>query len=636
MSLIRQMLIIIITSTVLAFLVSLIVSTVSARNYLEQQLFTQSSDNASSLALSLSQQADDPAMLELMTSALFDSGHFELIRFRDPHKKIVIELKNKDLPSKVPAWFIRTFPIYVESGQALVSKGWKQAGSVEVRAHTRFAYESLWGGAIKLFFWIMGGGAVVALLVYAMFKRVRQPIRAMIAQAEAISEQRFIMIPEPPYIELRRVVSAMNSMVQRVKLMFDEQSERIDQLNHSVNRDSVTGLLNRSFFMGRLTGILNDEDRSSHGFLLVIRLKDLAVLNQNLGRQKTDQLLNQIAACLTHWDEQGEEWIAARLNGSDFALVTPPLEQPAEFVETLLAQLATLADVEDFIHIGYSEFNKDEAIGAVLARTDVALAQAESRGVVSCVAALVDLAAVHNPNTQWRERLLQALQAEQFVATQYPVLDWQGKLIHQELMLRMPDEDGVGLLNAGVFMPFAKRFGLTAELDLAVIRLALLELKQHHHDYAVNVDIESLSSQSFRAELANILQGLNSSQRARLWLEINGNGFRQEFETLATFAAEMNQLGVKVGIEHFGRSASGMLRLYDLPLSYIKIDGSYVHEIDLHEGNQQLLKEIVKMATSLDIMTIAEQVRSEGEWRQLQKLGLSGATGPITNSKLNY
>ena len=95
----------------------------------------------------------------------------------------------------------------------------------------------------------------------------------------------------------------------------------------------------------------------------------------------------------------------------------------------------------------------------------------------------------------------------------------------------------------------------------------------------------------------------------------------------------MNQLGVKVGIEHFGRSVSGMLRLYDLPLSYIKIDGSYIHEIDQHVGNQQLLKEIVKMATSLGILTIAEQVRSEAEWTQLQKLGLSGATGPIASSK---
>jgi EAL domain-containing protein (putative c-di-GMP-specific phosphodiesterase class I) len=249
------------------------------------------------------------------------------------------------------------------------------------------------------------------------------------------------------------------------------------------------------------------------------------------------------------------------------------------------------------------------------------------------VAAVVDLVPVRNPNTEWRERLRQAVDAEQFVAAQYPVLDWQGQLIHQELMLRMPDEDGASLLNAGVFMPFAKRFGLTGELDLAAIRLAVTELKRNQADYAVNLDIESLNSLIFRAELAKILQGLNSSLRTRLWVEINGNGFKPEFETLATFAAEMNQLGVKVGIEHFGRSASGMLRLYDLPLSYIKIDGSYIHEIDQHAGNQQLLKEIVKMATSLGILTIAEQVRSEAEWTQLQKLGLSGATGPIASSK---
>ena len=634
MSLIRQMLALIIISTLLAFLVSMVVSTVSARNYLEQQLFTQSSDNASSLALSLSQQTEDPAMMELMTSALFDSGHFELIRFRDQHKKIVIELKNKDLPSKVPAWFISGFPIEVASGQALVSKGWKQAGSVEVRAHSKFAYESLWNGAVKLFLAIMGGGIAVAFLVRFMFNRVRQPIREMVGQAEAISERRFITIAEPPYIELRRVVTAMNSMVLRVKSMFDEQSERIDQLNYSVNRDSVTGLANRSYFMARLSGLLHDEDCASHGYLLVVRLKDLTVLNQRVGRKATDLLLNQIASVLADWDDEGEDWIAARLNGADFVLTTPRLEQPAEFVEALLAKLAQLSDIEDFIHIGYTEFSKNEAMSEILTRADAALAQAESRGVVSGVAALVDLSPVRNPNTVWRDKLLQAVQAELFVVQKYPVIDWQGQLIHQELMLRMPDDDGVSLLNAGVFMPFAKRLGLTPQLDLAAIRLAISELKNNPFSCAVNLDIESLSNLPFRAELAKIFQSLSQSTRTRLWLEINSNGFKQEFETLAVFAAEMNQVGVKVGIEHFGRSASGMLRLYDLPLSYIKIDGSYVHKIDQHTGNQQLLKEIVKMASSLGVLTIAEQVRSEGEWTKLQALGLSGATGPIAISKI--
>lgn len=634
MSLIRQMLALIIISTLLAFLVSMVVSTVSARNYLEQQLFTQSSDNASSLALSLSQQTEDPAMMELMTSALFDSGHFELIRFRDPHKKIIIELKNKDLPSKVPNWFISVFPIEVTSGHALVNKGWKQAGSVEVRAHSKFAYESLWNGAVKLFLAIMGGGIAVAFLVRFMFNRVRQPIRAMVGQAEAISERRFITIDEPPYIELRRVVAAMNSMVTRVKSMFDEQSERIDQLNYSVNRDSVTGLANRSFFMARLSGLLHDEDRASHGFLLVVRLKDLAALNQRLGRKTTDLLLNQIAAVLAHWDDEGEDWIAARLNGADFALATPMLEQPSEFVDALLEELAQLSDIEDFIHIGYTEFSKYEAMSSILTRADAALAQAESRGVVSGVSALVDLAPVRNPNTAWRDKLQQAVQSELFVVQKYPVIDWQGKLIHQELMLRMPDEDGSTLLNAGLFMPFAKRLGMTPELDLAAIRLAIIELKNSADAYAVNLDIESLSNLPFRAELSKILQTLPMSVRTRLWLEINSNGFKQEFESLAVFAAEMNQAGVKVGIEHFGRSASGMLRLYDLPLNYIKIDGSYIHEIDQHTGNQQLLKEVVQMTRSLGILTIAEQVRSEGEWSKLQALGLSGATGPMINSKV--
>jgi EAL domain-containing protein (putative c-di-GMP-specific phosphodiesterase class I)/GGDEF domain-containing protein len=634
MSLFRQVWLMIIGSALMAFVVALLVSTYSARDYLQAQLYTQSNDNATALALSISQQANDQAMVELMSNALFDSGHFELIQIRDPRGKMLNELRNKDLPSQVPAWFIRIFPINVQSGQALISNGWKQAGSVEIRAHSKFAYESLWSGAKKLFFWMLFGGLGTGFLMQYLLTRIRKPITQIMEQAKAISERRFINVPEPRYIELRPMAAAMNTMVAQVKTMFDEQSQRIDQLKKDANRDPVTGLANRSYFMGLLTSLLAGEDSPPEGVLFMMRLHDLGNINRSLGREATDRLLNELAALLAKLADLNEGWLAARLNGSDFALAAPNLENAREFAEQLLQQLGELApNISNLIHLGYSDYSKGENLGPLLARTDAALAQAEAHAQNALAAAPQHKVSGSKPNTHWREKLQAAIDQSSFIAHSFAVIDWQGKTLHQELMLRLPDSENGELLSAGIFMPFATRFNLLPELDLAAVKLALEFLATQNDDVAVNIAPQSMRDATFRREMSKLLNEQTSAMRQRLWFEINEQGLGQDLESLATFATEMNHFGIKVGIEHFGRQFGSMPRLYDLPLSYLKIDGSFVHEIDLHEGNQHLVKAMVGIANNLGIMTIAELVRTEAEWQQLQQLGLSGGTGPIAGSK---
>ncbi|WP_348946624.1 EAL domain-containing protein [Chitinibacter sp. FCG-7] len=172
-------------------------------------------------------------------------------------------------------------------------------------------------------------------------------------------------------------------------------------------------------------------------------------------------------------------------------------------------------------------------------------------------------------------------------------------------------------------------------MDLAAIRLALQQLAQHQHDLAVNIAPASISNPGFRRELTLLLSQQESASLQRLWLEVNEHALIDDVESLATFAAEMHRHGIKVGIEHFYRQIGSMSKLYDLPLDYLKIDSTFVHEINQHSGNQQLVKAVVGIARNLDLMLIAEMVRTDAEWQQLEQLGLTGATGPITDSKAN-
>ena len=128
MTLFRRLWLTVIFTTIVAFIGSFVVSLLTARDYLEQQLYTQSMDNAAALALSMSQQGGDPAMQELLVTALFDSGHFREVVFRDVRGRIVVERRNTLRTDSTPAWFTRLFTLQARPGEALVSDGWQQAG----------------------------------------------------------------------------------------------------------------------------------------------------------------------------------------------------------------------------------------------------------------------------------------------------------------------------------------------------------------------------------------------------------------------------------------------------------------------------------------------------------------------------
>ena len=120
MSLYKQLWLAVILLLVLVFSGIFIVSSLSARAYLEQQLGMKNADNASALALSLTQQDADLVLMELTLAAQFDTGFYEMIRFTDPQGEVALIREGPHATSKAPGWFIRLFPIEVEPGVAYI------------------------------------------------------------------------------------------------------------------------------------------------------------------------------------------------------------------------------------------------------------------------------------------------------------------------------------------------------------------------------------------------------------------------------------------------------------------------------------------------------------------------------------
>jgi len=154
----------------------MLVLATTARAYITEQHTMKNADNATALAISLSQQHPDPVTVELAVAALFDSGHYESIRVTDPRGRTIVERRSRTVETGAPQWFVDILPIDATPGVASISSGWKQFGTVTLVSHSRFAYRALWQGMIQLVLVMTLSGLVGVYLFTRALRRMRRPV----------------------------------------------------------------------------------------------------------------------------------------------------------------------------------------------------------------------------------------------------------------------------------------------------------------------------------------------------------------------------------------------------------------------------------------------------------------------------
>ncbi|BAN50031.1 cyclic di-GMP receptor LapD [Metapseudomonas resinovorans] len=641
MSLFKQLLIAICLFLVVAFSGSFMVGLESSREQYVNQLRSHAQDAATALGLSLTPHIDDPAMIELMVSSIFDSGYFERIRVIDLDSgKVLVERTGVPdaLGAQVPQWFVDLIDLHSEGGDAIVSRGWQQAARVEVQSHPLFALARLWQSALGSLGWLLVCGLVSAGLGAFLLRRQLRPLDYMVEQSHAIARREFLSLPELPRTpELRRVVQAMNQMVEKLKALFQEQAERSERLRDEAYKDNLTGLANRRYFEAQLQARLSADDQSSSGQLMLLRVHDLAGLNQRLGGQRTDQLLLAVAELLRQFSAgRGAGQLVARSRGGDFALMLPGLvaeeaEQLAVQLEAGLANLVATgaADSLPVAHMGLAHFSPGDDMADLLRLADEALAKAESQGD----RAWATLAGGAVPNVgeerhAWHQLLDQALRQRQFQLYFQPVVDshQRDQVLHYKVLSRLRDERGENI-PAGRFLPWLQRFGWAARLDLLMLELVLEQMGGHGQSLALNLS-GALLREPQALEKAFELLRRYPQLGPRLVLELEEDQLPEQ-AMLEQLTRRLRELGFALSLQHFGGRFSMIGNLARLGLAYLKVDGSYIRAID-QEGDKRLFIEAMQRAAhSIDLPLIAERVETEGEWQVLRDMGFRGVQGQL-------
>ncbi len=632
MSLFKQLWVAILLLIVLAIGGSVIVSALTAKNYLNDQLYQKNIDSANALALIVGGANYEPVTAELQIASQFDSGFYQSIRLRDLDKNIIVERSETVNTPGVPSWFVNLIPIDPEPGNARVTKGWQQIGDIEVMSHTKFAYSALWRNGIQLASYFVIAGLLCGFIGTVLIQKLIQPLNNVVEQAQAIGDRRFITIAEPKTLEFKFLVQSMNKLSLRIKQLLESETSKLASVKSESSTDSVTQLLSADYFHNSVNATLNRDDASASGILIIFRILDLNILNDQYGRENTDNLLLSVAKKIHQFQSEFDDSISGKLNGSDFGLLLPDKYDLDEIASLLHIRLVNAARaLEEFesiiIHGSASKYFPGEKAKTVIARVDLSLSsiQQRSSSILETISADQDKS-LPNDRDSWLSLFDEAIDSESFELASFPVNNRQGNTIHNEAPLRLKTKEGK-LLAAGQFMNWATRLHKITQIDTIAIRRALVLLSNSKQNIGINISSQLLTSEKAMDSVIALITN-HSSPLDRLWLEVPERGVYSNLAAFRKLCSALKIKGCKLGIEHAGHKIEKLGELHDLGLDYLKIDSAFVSNIDSNTGNQIFLRGLCSISNTMGVKVIAEGVRTKAENDCLFELGFEGVTGP--------
>lgn len=637
MTLFRQLTFAITFLIVCLMAANLVVSVYNARGYMFEQMQVHAQDTATSLGLTISHAAKekDLAQINSFIDVIFDRGYYRHIFYRSLTDDSIIQ---RELPidvEGVPAWFINLLDLPEPSGRAEVVSGWFRLGELLIVSHPGYAYQDLW----RIFreqLWLFFFTAVLCYAVTGIGLRyLLRPLRKVEDQAEAICRREFPIQEDLPHTpELRRMVVAMNRMVQKIKSMFQEQVELTESLHRQAHLDSVTELSNRRDFDARYEAFIKSEQGGSAGMLLLLQVGNMAGFNDSFGRDAGDQCLRSIAKVLKQQTQAIDGAILSRRAGADFCAFVPltDAEEGKALAERLFQQVQSInwfGEATDLLlHLGVAFDESVTLDSKLLSRADLALRQAQQRNgrAFEWQSESNTSVSASRSASEWHQLLQNAIKQRQLEFFVQPVFARDGKTITKnEVLCRL--RDGEQLLNAGVFLPMVERFAMAADIDRLVIEL-LAERFTASSGPQLNINLSSSSIQ--RPEFVSWLVGFLRERPAfaqRLLLELPEQALVVNEAAVREFALSVEPFGAGLCLDHFGVAASAFHYLQSLPLQALKIDRCFISGLQDNADNQFFVKSLRQIARSCDVDLLAEGVETEQEWQAILELGLDGGQG---------
>ncbi len=399
--------------------------------------------------------------------------------------------------------------------------------------------------------------------------------------------------------------------------------------------DDLTGLPNRALLIDKMTEALRRaRERRMLVGLLSLDLDRFNVVNESLGHQAGDDLLNEVAARINNVIRPGD--IVARLGGDEFAVVITDMLRRGDAVNAArrlrksLTQPIRIGDQSAVIttSIGIAIAEGDEDPVDLLRDADTALHRAKTKGRDLAVVFDDHLRAQAVRRLEVENLLRQAIADDALVVHYQPVLDVEtGLLSGSEALVRIQNDDGT-LVMPGSFIDVAEDSGLISQLGHQVLIKAIGQTAEWTRlavpgqlplSIAVNVSARQLTDPHYPDKLREELEsaGLAPSQ---LSLELTESALIDGNPTTERSLQELRTLGVRIGLDDFGTGFSSLAYLKRFPISFLKIDRSFVDGLGTDENDSAIVRATIALAHGLNLRVVAEGVETEDQLTQLGSL----------------
>ncbi|WP_203299565.1 EAL domain-containing protein [Marinobacter sediminum] len=605
------------------------------RTYVSEQLAGHAHDGATAVGLSLSNAIDarDPVAASSLIDAVFDSGRYLSVRYLNHEGAEVAGRAMTRSSSSVPDWFRSIANLKLPVAEAEVVRGWSRLGKVEVVSNPGRAYKDLWRITIGLIASTALIGGVGLFLLFLLLKRTLRPLRALELQAQALGQRNFRQrVAVQSTRELNQVTAAMNQMADDLGQLFEGQAKLIQHLRRMNSEDPVTGLPSRNAFDQRLKAEVESEERAAPGVLILVRLSDFSSYNQAYGRSEADRVLLRAAEVVNGFVESHIGSFAGRRAGAEFSIFVPgalPADASVwckELVSELDGLYADLAaPLDTAVHAGLARTAEGRGIREVLAAADEALRLAQESDESDCYMAEPDKEGHHNLET-WRVIIGQAIRDQKLSLWLQPMVsEQQDQPVYHQVFSRIEGPEGT--LKAGAFIHMAERFGLISDIDRMLIQRVLTCLAEHPgRSLAISLGSASVASEEFRKEFLAQLESAGPGA-GNLWVGISEHIIHHHRTAVGLLVRALVRLGVPVLVDRFGVGGLPFSYLRNLSVQALRIDNSFIHDIDTHEENRFYLESVVSIAHSRGVKVFATGVETAAEYSVLCKLGIDGAMG---------